>query len=146
MEHTPAPSVEVVLAGLLAQSKVLKLATAGGPVSPWITAAYFVEDGVAAVHLILERGGKGMKNISVNPRVAIAVDGNDPFQTFTQAEGTARVLEGETAAQALEKLKTKVPEIAPLLVGPHWVIRIEISRWLLTSFAHGWFPAKEIKP
>jgi nitroimidazol reductase NimA-like FMN-containing flavoprotein (pyridoxamine 5'-phosphate oxidase superfamily) len=145
MENTSSPSAEVVLSGLLAQSKVLKLATAGGPVSPWITAAYFVEDGVAAVHLILERTGKGMKNISANPKVAIAVDGNDPFQTFTQAEGVARVLEGEVAVRALEKLKTKVPEIAPLLMGPHSVIRIEISRWLLTSFAHGWFPAKEVR-
>jgi hypothetical protein len=140
------PTVDGVLAALLAGRKVLKLATAGGKISPWITSAYFVEEGVRALHLILEQGGKGMENIAANPKVAVAIDGDDPFAPFAQAEAFARVLEGDAAAAALARLKGKVPEIAPLLMGPHRVLQLDVSRWRVTSFANGWFPARELVP
>jgi len=146
MDTPSTPTVPDVLAALLRGAKVLKLATSGGPVSPWITSTYFVEDGLRGLHLILERGGKGMANIARSAKVALAIDGNDPFAPFAQAEGEARILEGDPAAQALAQLKIKVPEIAPLLMGPHWVVRLEIARWLVTSFPNGWFPARELKP
>ncbi|GAC1344575.1 MAG: hypothetical protein NVSMB23_19650 [Myxococcales bacterium] len=142
----PARTVDAALRDLLARSKVLKLATAGGPVSPWITSTYFVEDGPARIHLILERTGKGMANVRANPRVALAVDDATPFTIFAQAEGSVRVLEGDAAALRLAALRAKVPEIEPLLMGPHFVVEIAVSRWLVTSFPDGWFPAKELRP
>lgn len=142
----PTRSVPEALKSLLAELKVVKLATAGGPVSPWITSTYFVEEGVEKLHLILERTGKGMKNVAADPRVAIALDTGNPFVTFAQAEATAAIIEGERAAQRLAALRKKVPEIEPLLMGPHHVIEITIQRWLVTSFPDGWFPAKELRP
>jgi len=140
------PLVEARLLELLKNLKVLKLATAGGPVSPWITSTYFVEDGAARLHLILERTGKGMRNIRENPRVAVAVDSASPFAAFAQAEGTAHILEGPQATARLAALRAKVPEIEPLLMGPHHVIELAISRWLVTSFPDGFFPARELRP
>lgn len=145
-DKKPARTVDAALRDLLARSKVLKLATAGGPVSPWITSTYFVEDGPARVHLILERTGKGMANVRANPRVAIAVDDANPFAIFAQAEGSARVLDGDEAERRLSALRKKVPEIEPLLKAPSFVVEIAVARWLVTSFPDGWFPAKELRP
>ena len=140
------PTPHEALVSFLAGHKVLKLATAGGPVSPWLTGAYFVEDGAFALHLILEKTGKGMKNILADPRVAVAIDDATPFTLFAQAEGRASLVEGAEAARRLAALRSKVPEIEPLLMGPVNVLRIDVPRWLVTSFEHGWFPAREVRP
>lgn len=147
---SPLPTLprapERVLAELLARQKVLKLATSGGPTSPWITGTYFAEDGLARVFFTLEQRGKGMANIEKNPRVAIAIDGGSPFEAFAQAEGEARIVTGPEADRRITQLRLKIPEIAPLLQGSLHLMEVRITRWLLTSFPDQMFPARELRP
>jgi hypothetical protein len=138
--------IRAALAELLAGQKTLKLATSGGAVSPWITGTYFSETNPFTLHLTLEKAGKGMANIAANPKVAVAVDTNNPFATFAQGEGKARILTGAAADAQLAALRKKIPEIEPLLAGQLHVMAIDIQRWLVTSFPQGWFPAKVLVP
>jgi nitroimidazol reductase NimA-like FMN-containing flavoprotein (pyridoxamine 5'-phosphate oxidase superfamily) len=143
----PAPRApEAVLAQLLSRQKTLKLATSGGPVSPWITGTYFTEDGPFRLYLTLEKRGKGMANVAANPRVAVAIDGGSPFESFAQGEAEAHVVTGPAAEARLAQLKGKVPEIAPLLAGELNLMELRVSRWLLTSFPDGMFPARALRP
>ncbi len=139
-------AVRAALAELLAGQKTLKLATAGGPVSPWITGTYFAESNPFTLHFTLEKAGKGMANVTANPRVAVAVDTNNPFAIFAQGEGTARILTGAASEAQLAALRKKIPEIEPLLAGQLHVMAVDIKRWLVTSFPQGWFPAKALVP
>lgn len=141
-----ARAPEAVLSQLLARRKTLKLATAGGPVSPWITGTYFAEEGLFRLCLTLEKGGKGMANVAANRRVAVSVDGDSPFEPFVQGEAEAHVVSGPEADRRLARLKRKVPEILPLLAGELNLVELRVSRWLLTSFPDGMFPARELKP
>lgn len=145
-EDPSLPKVRAALTRLLAGQKTMKLATAGGPISPWVTATYFVEGDPFTLFFTLEKRGKGMANVAANPRVAVAVDSNDPFTVFAQAEGTARILEGPEAQTRLGSLIIKVPEIQPLLRGELNVVAVDVNRWHVTSFPDGWFPAKTLQP
>jgi hypothetical protein len=138
--------VRAALAELLASQKTLKLATSGGLVSPWITGTYFSETNPFTLHFTLEKAGKGMANVAANPRVAVAVDTNNPFAIFAQGEGKARILTGAPADAQLAALRKKIPEIEPLLAGQLHVMAVDIQRWLVTSFPQGWFPAKVLVP
>lgn len=50
--------LEPVVSNLLRNHKTLKLATAGGAVSPWISGAFFAEDGAFTLRCVLEAHGK----------------------------------------------------------------------------------------
>ncbi|MHB1843890.1 MAG: pyridoxamine 5'-phosphate oxidase family protein [Deltaproteobacteria bacterium] len=143
---TTPPTALAALAKLLAEQKTMKLATAGGPVSPWVTGTYFVERDPFTLYLTLETRGKGMANIAASPHVAVAVDSNSPFTTFAQGEGRATVIEQSGESRHLAALRAKVPEIDPLLRGEIQLIEIAIGRWFVTSFPEGWFPAKVLTP
>jgi hypothetical protein len=136
--------IRSALTKLLGEQKTLKLATAGGPNSPWVTGTYFAESDPFTLHLTLEKRGKGMANVSANSKVAFSVDSNDPFAIFAQGEGRARVLTGPEAEACIGDLRKKVPEIEPLLRGELNVMAVDVQRWLVTSFPEGWFPAREL--
>ncbi|MCK6544567.1 pyridoxamine 5'-phosphate oxidase family protein [Myxococcota bacterium] len=131
---------------LLRKHKTLRLATAGGVVSPWIAGAYFAERGVFTLQVILEAHGKTMKNVLADDRVAVMVADNAPYSLFAQGEGRARIVEGEAAEKAKADLLAKNPEMAPFFSFPLVHVNLEISRWLLTDVPNGWIPAKELRP
>jgi len=142
MAEAQTRTVEQALADLLSRNKSLKLATAGGPVSPWITGTYFIAEGLFTLFLTLEKTGKGMANVRANPRVALAIDDSDPFKLFVQAEGKASVVDPAVAQPLYAGLRKKIPEIEPLLAGDLNMMRIDVTTWRATSFPDGWFPAR----
>jgi hypothetical protein len=145
MPEAQPRTVDQALAELLSRNKTLKLATAGGPISPWITGTYFIADGLFTLHLTLEKAGKGMANVHANPRVALTIDDSDPFRLFVQAEGKASIVDPATAQPFYAGLRKKIPEIEPLLAGDLHMMRIDVTTWRVTSFPDGWFPARVLK-
>jgi Pyridoxamine 5'-phosphate oxidase len=146
MAETQTRSVEQALAEILTRQKTLKLATAGGPVSPWITGTYFISEGLFTLFLTLEKAGKGMANVHANPKVALTIDDNNPFLLFLQAEARASIVDPAIAAPLYAGLRKKIPEIEPLLAGDLHMMRIDVTTWRATSFPDGWFPARVLKP
>jgi hypothetical protein len=146
MAETQTRTPAQALAEFLTKMKTLKLATTGGPISPWITGTYFISEGLFTLFLTLEKAGKGMANVTANPRVALAIDDNDPFKLFAQAEGRASIVAPDAAAPYYAGLRKKIPEIEPLLAGSLHMMRIDVTTWRLTSFPDGWFPAKVLTP
>lgn len=141
---THEPSVDQLALDFLAKHKTLRIATAGGPVSPWIAGAFFREDGLFRLQLVLERHGKTMTNIRADNRVAVIV-ADDPFGFFLQGEGKVHIVEGDEEQEVRMALREKVPEVAPLLAAPIYAVHVEISRWFATDLSRGVFPAKEIR-
>ena len=127
-------NLEQRLAGLLRASPTLKIATAGGPVSPWLAAAFFAEDGLYELRLMIEGSGATLANLLVNPRVAVMVENGDPLALFGQADGTAALV-------------AKTPGSGPLVSLPHLLpVCVRIERWRLTDVKAGWLPARELRP
>jgi len=146
MAETQTRTVEQALGELLSHQKTLKLATAGGPISPWLTGTYFIHDGLFTLNFTLEKTGKGMANIHANPKVALTIDDADPFRLFVQAEGRASIVDPAKAAPLYAGLRKKIPEIEPLLAGDLHMMRVDVTTWRATSFPDGWFPARVLKP
>lgn len=143
--HVPsASSPEQLALEFLAKTPTLRIATAGGPVSPWIAGAFFSESGLFRLRLVLETHGKTMTNVRADNRVAVIV-ADDPYGIFLQGQGVARVVEGEQEADVRESLLRKAPQVAPLLGAPIRAVHIDIDRWFVTDVARGWLPAKEIR-
>ena len=138
------PSLEQLALDFLAENATLRIATAGGPVSPWIAGAFFSESGLFRLRLVLETHGKTMKNIRADDRVAVIV-ADDPYGLFLQGEGTARVVEGQQDADVRAALLQKDPRVGPLLDAPIQAVHVEITRWFVTDVSRGWLPAKEIR-
>src|SRR6516164_3497546 len=109
MPEAQTRTVEQALGELLVRIKSLKLATNGGPVSPWITGTYFISEGLFTLYLTLEKTGKGMANVRANPRVALAIDESDPFKLFLQAEGKASIVDPASAQPFYSGLRKKIP-------------------------------------
>lgn len=141
---TQDPSLDQIALDFLAKNKTLRIATAGGPVSPWIAGAFFREDGLFRLQLVLETNGKTMTNIRADDRVAVIV-ADDPFGFFLQGEGRVRIVEGDAEAAVRSALREKAPEVAPLLGAPIRAVHVEISRWFATDVTRGWLPAREIR-
>lgn len=137
--------LEALLRGLLSQHKTLKIATAGGPTSPWIAGAYFAEAGPFTLQMVLETHGKTMKNILADARVAVMVADNHPFSLFAQGEARAKIVDGDVAAQVKVDLLAKNPEMAPFFGAPLQFVHLEITRWVLTDIPKGWLPGKELR-
>jgi hypothetical protein len=136
--------VEQRLAELLASHATLKVATAGGTVSPWVAAAFFAEDGPFRLELVIEGRGKTFANLSVDPRVAVMIEDGNAMSLFAQGAGTAVVVPDD-AARFRADLVAKTPGSAPLVGLPGLVpVRITIDRWFLTDVPGGWLPAKEL--
>ena len=141
---TDAPALDQLALDFLAKNKTLRIATAGGPVSPWIAGAFFSEDGLFRLRLVLETHGKTMTNIRADDRVAVIV-ADDPYGFFLQGEGRVRVVDGQEEADVRTALRQKAPEVAPLLDAPIRAVHVEIGRWFATDVTRGWLPAKEIR-
>ncbi len=134
------------LVQLLASNRTLKIATSGGPVSPWVATAYFAESGPFELHVMIESGGKTLANVKAHPRVAVMLENGDAFGLFGQAQGRAALVEAGAAERFQAEVVAKTPESAPLMRLPNLVpVRIEIDRWLLTDVGSGWLPAKELR-
>ena len=136
------PQVLAKLQDLLSSQKVLKLATAGGQVSPWITSVYFTAETPFGLLFTLEKRGRGTANLAANPKVAVAIDASNPFTVFAQGEGVARLLPDGERARVTGALLAKIPEAKPLYEGELLLVTVDISSWHVTSFPDGWFPAK----
>ncbi len=130
---------------LLADTATLKLATAGGAVSPWLAAAFFAEADLFTLRLMIERQGKTLANVHADPRVAVMIETGNPMALFVQGEGRAWQVDGD-GREFRDALVDKTPASEPLVRLPNLVpVRIEIARWLLTDVPAGWLPAKELR-
>jgi nitroimidazol reductase NimA-like FMN-containing flavoprotein (pyridoxamine 5'-phosphate oxidase superfamily) len=138
----PEPSRADVMArasAVFAANDAIQLATAGGPVSPWVLGAYFVADG-ADLYLFLETSGKSARNVVANAEVAFLVSRNDAQQDFVQGRGTAIVLPPEEEPAVRARLLAKMPWFQTYT--PVLPVRIEIAELFVSSLSAGWFPAK----
>ena len=133
------------LVELLRAHRTLVLASTGGPVSPWIAAAYFAEADPFTLQLAIETGGKTMANLRADPRIAVMVAGPHPFALFAQGEGLVTIERPGTAAHARirAELIAKAPEMEPFFAAPMEHLRLRLRRWLLTDVTRGWLPARE---
>jgi hypothetical protein len=137
--------IEQSLKTLLDSHATLKLATSGDA-GPWIAAAFFAEEGVFRLRLLIEARGRTMANLVANPQVAVMIESGDPVALFAQAEARAVVRVGPSEAFRAA-LVAKTPSSAPLVGMPGLVpVEIEVQRWRLTDVKAGWLPARDLLP
>lgn len=129
---------------ILASHPTVTLATAGGALSPWIAAAFFAEDGLFSLEVLLEDRGNTLANIRADPRVAVMIEDGDAFRPFAQGEGRAAV-EAGAGARFAAHIAGKTPVSARMVSLPNLVpVRIQIDRWRITDVGAGWLPAREV--
>ncbi len=132
------------LALVLATHPTIKLATASLQAEPWVATAYYGEETPFSLVMMLEEGGRSLKNLTVNPRVSLMLEGGDAMAPFAQASGVASRVDGDEAFFA-RVITDKAPESAPLLALPGLVpVRVAIERWRITDVPRGWLPAREV--
>lgn len=118
------------------------VATAGGPLSPWILGVYFATQGEQIV-FFLETAGKSLANVRANPRVALSFSENDAMKDFVQLYGSAEILPDSEEPNVRQLLEAKMPwfktytPVTPVRVRPHQI--------LVSSFSRGWFPAQKVE-
>jgi PPOX class probable F420-dependent enzyme len=78
-------------AAFLKSNEVCRLATASKDAKPQVTPVMYAMDGAAFV-IAVDYGTKKLKNVKVNPNVALVVDRLRPTRAVT-VEGTCRVHE-----------------------------------------------------
>ena len=78
-------------AAFLKSNEVCRLATASKDAKPQVTPVMYAMDGAAFV-IAVDYGTKKLKNVEVNPNVALVVDRLRPTRAVT-VEGTCRVHE-----------------------------------------------------
>lgn len=136
--------VERALRELLAKHATVKLATSGGPISPWLATAFFVERGPFELDVLIEAHGKTLTNLRADPRLALMLEDGDPIAPFAQASAHALVGGAERAAVERDVV-AKTPSSAKLMGIPTLVpVRLVVDRWLVTHVAAGWLPAREL--
>ncbi|HMV70402.1 MAG TPA: pyridoxamine 5'-phosphate oxidase family protein [Myxococcota bacterium] len=138
-------NLEALIADLLGRNKTLKIATAGGPLSPWIGGAYYAERDLFALQVVLETHGNAMRNVQADERVAIMIAGDSPYAMFVQGEARAVIVDGDEAAAARSALLAKNPEMEPFFSFPLRHVRLDVRRWRVTDVPKGWIPAKELR-
>ena len=132
--------VEGTALRLLAERHTFFLATSQEV--PWVGGAFFVEDGLWRLHLVLETGGTTLRNLRANPHAALVVSSGSPFEPFLQGAADAAELDGEATAAVAQSLLAKAPEIAPLLGAPTVAVRLTVRQWKVTDVTRGWLPAR----
>jgi hypothetical protein len=144
MNATERNIAERRLRELLASHAAVKLATSSPDANPWIATAYFSEESSFSLVFMIEGGGRTLRNMRHNPRVALMIEDGDALALFAQAEGRASVVEGAEDAFR-DAIASKSPKSAPLVGLPGLVpVRITISKWRLTDVPRGWLPAREL--
>ncbi len=134
------------LAEILASHPTITLATSGGALSPWIAAAFFAEDGLFDLEILLEDSGNTLANIRADSRVAVMIQDGDAMRPFAQAQGLAVVEDSRAREGFVAHIAAKTPASAPLVSLPNQVpVRLRISRWRVTDVIAGWLPAREVR-
>ena len=152
---TPFDSIATVAARarkVFDENNAVQLATLGGAWSPWILGAYFArapevlwlpdaKPGLGDLDLVLmvERNGKTMSNLQVDPRVAFSVSKNDATLDFIQGSGDATVLTPGDEPHVMDALTRKMSWYR--LYTPCLPVRITVNELFVTSFELGWMPA-----
>ena len=120
------------------------LSTSAGE-EPWGAGTFVAERGPFELGIILEQQGRTLRNIRQNPRVAMVVSSGNPFEPFLQGAADAEVLEDEEGTAAvIAALRTKAPQIEPLLGAPVVALRLHVRCWRATDVVNGWLPGKEL--
>lgn len=131
-----------VLDTLLLQHAACVLATAGGPISPWVLGVYFAHEG-SDLYLVLEQSGRTLANLRVDPRVAVLISDNDATKDFVQAQGIAEVLPGSDEDRVRQRILAKLPWFATYT--PIVPVRVRLLEASVTSLSRGWFPGHKVK-
>jgi hypothetical protein len=141
-----APAVQSKVRELLDTHKTMFLSTAAND-RPWVAGTFFTDSDIFNLTLLLETTGRTLSNIKANPNVAIVISSGSAFAPFLQGEADALLLAGEDELEATKNaLRTKAPEVEPLLQYPGAPVRLLIRRWRVTDVMMGWIPGKELTP
>lgn len=136
--------VEDLVRRLLAGAPTMYLSTTADD-EPWGAGVFFAESGLFDLSLVLEEHGRTLHNIRRNPRVALVVSSGNPFEPFLQGAADAELLEDDEEVKATtDALRTKAPQIEPLLGAPMVAVRLHVRRWRATDVVNGWLPGKEL--
>lgn len=135
--------IERVVAERLASSPAMYLATADGT-TPWVGGAFFAEDGLYTLELVLERHGRTLTALRSNPVAAVVVASGTPFEPFVQGQVDAVVLDGDEAVAARQRLIAKVPQAAGFMDAPIETVRLTVRAWRATDVLGGWLPGKTV--
>ena len=111
---------------------------------PWVAGVFFAERGSFELSVILEVQGRTLSNIRRNPSVALVVSHGDPFAPFLQGAATAEVLNDDGAQAVVAALRTKSPQIEPLLGAPFDAVQLRVAKWRVTDIVSGWLPGIEL--
>lgn len=127
---------------ILAENNAISLATTGGEYSPWILGAYFASDDLT-IYLLLEKAGKTLANLKVNPKGALLVSQNDAMKDFLQAQFEATILPDSDEPRVREMLVKKMPWYQTY--APCVPVRLDVQKWFVSSLSRQWFPAKVLE-
>lgn len=135
--------VEAMVQRHLAVESTMFLSTSAED-QPWVAGVFFTERGSFELSIILEVGGRTLSNIRRNPSVAVVVSHGDPFAPFLQGAATAEVLDDDGARPVVAALRSKSPQIEPLLGAPFVAVTLRVAKWRATDVVNGWLPGVEI--
>jgi nitroimidazol reductase NimA-like FMN-containing flavoprotein (pyridoxamine 5'-phosphate oxidase superfamily) len=127
---------------ILNNHNAINIATTGGEYSPWILGAYFGNDGLD-IYCLLETAGKSYSNIIKNNNVAIVISENNAMKDFLQGYGKAIVLPDSEEPAVRKRVVDKMPSFQTYT--PVVPVKIEISKFFVTSLENNWFPAKVLE-
>jgi hypothetical protein len=131
-----------VILNILSENNAISLATTGGEYSPWILGAYFASDDLT-IYLLLEKSGKTLANLRQNPKGALMISQNDAMKDFLQAQFEATLLPDSDEDKVRKMLVAKMPWYQTYT--PCAPVRLDVSKWFVSSLARQWFPAKVLE-
>ncbi|HEY4223359.1 MAG TPA: pyridoxamine 5'-phosphate oxidase family protein [Myxococcota bacterium] len=123
-------------------NNAMTLATSGEPgadYSPWVLGTYFANEG-PDLYLFLETGGKSIKNVEKNNRVAFSVSENDAMKDFVQGRGVLQLLSAGEYESVMRRMTSKMAWYK--LYTPSTPVKLVTHELFVSSFASQWFPAK----
>ncbi|KAA0211421.1 MAG: hypothetical protein OZ913_05405 [Ignavibacteriaceae bacterium] len=124
---------------IFSDNVAIHIATSGGEYSPWILGAYFAYDGLD-IYCVLETHGKSFSNVSVNRNIAIEISQNDASKDFLQGFGVVEILPQSDTEKVLKMITDRIPWFKTYT--PIVPVKLNISKYFVSSLAEGWFPAK----
>lgn len=140
--ETPVLSEKV--ATVLAENKVMSLATAGEG-APWCFTCFFAEEGFDLLFLV-EYGSTTYENIRKNPRVAFSINLQVPDR-FVQGVGTVEIIGDATEhGEEFAPLRQKVPETEGFVqnIPRMQLARVITERIGVTDMETGIFPRQTL--
>ena len=131
--------IKEAILNVLNSNNVLTLATTGGEYTPWILSVYFASEGLN-IYFFLEQSGKSLQNVKINDSAAIAISENDAMKDFIQAQGKIVLLSQTEENKVREMLVKKMPWFQTYT--PVTPVKLDVSKFFISSFQRQWFPAK----